>query len=384
MRVESIAVIVLGVLLADICNAYVFFRCRMKGIAPRKSFVVLALVIGPLIWIIWCYYRPSSGQNTLSLPFLAADASTDISVGVHSTNVGVHSTNVGVHSPDSSSTPFAKFEHYYNQTPVPNFADELLSAVRKVIFQFCEKNKVQKAEALKFFKALEQQAFSHAKDLAESISTSAGLIWTSQLLLSLPDGRTMEFCAIMNRILRDLDDDLLPDACIVVRGINSLCVMRRHSSMLMFPPGGVSYRGGGLPLQHVKNVPGFPPPFYIPGKKYRVPMFLATSFKLYVAQNFSFMAAQQGHSPVIWTIKVDPRGELELLYRCKHVNQVAKSNVDGESEFLYAPYSVFTIESVELPSGGADPTPHCPVRIVILASLDNQTESKLLPLAPWA
>jgi hypothetical protein len=329
----------------------------------------LALVIGPLIWIVWLYRQRVSGQNTLRTPLVAA--ATDISINLHSPQ-------------PAFSASFSKFEEYYSKAPIPGFADELLAAVRKVIFKFCEKNKGQPADALKFFKALEQQAFSHAKDLVESISISAGLIWTSQLLLSLPDGRSMEFCAIMNRILRDLDDDLLPEACIVVRGINSLCVLRRHSSKLMFPPGGVSYRGGGLPLQHVKNVPGFPPPFFVAGKKYRVPMFLATSFKLYVAQNFSVMAAQREEPPVIWIIKVDPRGELELLYRCKHVNQVAKSNVDGESEFLYAPYSVFTIESVKLPPAGAAPTPHCPIEIVLVAALDNQIESKLLPLAPWS
>jgi hypothetical protein len=65
-------------------------------------------------------------------------------------------------------------------------------------------------------------------------------------------------------------------------------------------------------------------------------MFLATSFQRHVAENFSVMAAQRGESPVIWTIKVDPRGNSQLLYRCKHVNQVPKSNVSREFEFLYA------------------------------------------------
>ena len=46
--------------------------------------------------------------------------------------------------------------------------------------------------------------------------------------------------------------------------------MRRDESKLLYPPGGESHRGGGLPLQHV--------PFFAPGKNFRVPMFLATSF----------------------------------------------------------------------------------------------------------
>ena len=58
------------------------------------------------------------------------------------------------------------------------------------------------------------------------MSVSAGFVWTSQLLLTLRDGRSTEFCGILNRILRELDDDLLPEACDVVRAINSLCVLR--------------------------------------------------------------------------------------------------------------------------------------------------------------
>jgi len=282
------------------------------------------------------------------------------------------------------SLPFAKFDHYYSAAPLPQFAHELLAAVQKTIFKFCDKCNGEQAEALRFFKALELEAFTHAKDLVDSVAVSAGLIWTSQLPLTLRDGRTVEFCGVLNRILRELDDDLLPDACIVVRAINSMCVMRHDPSKLKYPPGGVSYRGGGMPLHHVLQVAGHPPPFFVAGRKYRIPMFLATSFNPQVAENFSVMAAQRGDPPVIWTIKVDARGEAQLLYRCKHVNQVAKTNVAGEFEFLYAPYSVGTIESVTMPPGGAAPTPACPIRIAVVAALDNMEEAHDLPLAPWA
>ena len=80
-------------------------------------------------------------------------------------------------------------------------------------------------------------------------------------------------------------------------------------------------------MQHVTQLKGHPPPFYVPGKKYRVPMFLATSFNTHVAENFCVMAENRGESPVIWTIKVDARGASQLLYRCKHVNQASSSLV---------------------------------------------------------
>jgi len=284
----------------------------------------------------------------------------------------------------SFSSKFAKFDHYYSAALPPKFADELLAAVRRTIFKHCSKNGGEQAAAEQFFKELQAEAFKHAEHLSESISVSAGLIWTSQLLLTLRDGRTMEFCGVLNRILRELDDDLLPDACIVVRAINSLCVMRHDPSKIVVPPGGMTYRGGGMPLHLVVQMPGQPPPFFVAGKKYRIPMFLATSEKRQVAENFMVMAAHSGDPPVMWTIKVDPRGAAQLLYRCKHVNQLPMSNVPGEFEYLFAPYSVGTIESVTMPPAGAAPTPACPIRIVVVAALDNKEEAQDLPLAPWA
>jgi hypothetical protein len=110
------------------------------------------------------------------------------------------------------SSNFSKFDGYYSATPLPKFADELLAAVRKTIFKYSSKHGAEQAAAEHFFKSLQAEAFTHAKDLSESISVSAGLIWTSQLLLTMRDGRTTEFCGALNRILRDADDDLLPDA----------------------------------------------------------------------------------------------------------------------------------------------------------------------------
>ena len=101
------------------------------------------------------------------------------------------------------------------------------------------------------------------------------------------------------------------------------CAVSLFNTVLMYPPNGVSHRGGGLPLQYVTQLPGQPPPFYVAGRKYRVPMFLATSFNVHVAENFCVMAESRGESPVVWTIKVDPRGASQLLYRCKHVNQAS-------------------------------------------------------------
>jgi hypothetical protein len=208
----------------------------------------------------------------------------------------------------------------------------------------------------------------------------------------------------------------------------------------MYPPNGVSYRGGGLPLQFVTQLANHPPPFYVAGKKYRVPIFLASSFNVHVADNFCVLAEARGETPVIWTIKVDPRGASQLKYRCKHVNQASSCcaniaplgaiilnavaslcvshgcTVSGfkdqrargirvsvraritstltaaralsfarpDSTCSYSPYSVMTVESVALPMHNAQPTVADPIRIVIVAALDNRLEAPDLPLAPWA
>ena len=129
--------------------------------------------------------------------------------------------------------PFLKFERYYSASTAPLFADELLAAVRKTIFKFCDQNNGEEAEARLFFNRLQYEAFQNARDLVDSISVSACLIWTSQLRLVLRGGRSVEFCGIMNQVLRSRDDDMLPDACVVVRAINSMCVMRHEPSKLM-------------------------------------------------------------------------------------------------------------------------------------------------------
>jgi hypothetical protein len=172
--------------------------------------------------------------------------------------------------PASIDDPYALFVAAYGGSQAPMYPDQLLAAVRETTFAFCRKFRVGEAEAVRYFKEVQAEAVGHKDELLDSIAESAVLVWTSAKRLTLAPGTTIEFCSLLNRILREHDPDLLPSACVVVRGINLLCVMRRDESKLLYPPGGESHRGGGLPLQHV--------PFFAPGKKFRVPMFLATSF----------------------------------------------------------------------------------------------------------
>ena len=138
------------------------------------------------------------------------------------------------------------------------------------------------------------------------------------------------------------------------------------------PPNGVCFRGGGLPDTHRS--------FFAVGVKYRVPGFLATSFSEGVAFSFLYRAHTDHALPaVLWRVHLDPRGETDFRFRCKHVNLVKHTNVAGEEEFLFAPYSAFTVKAVVW-NAGDDLNPHI---IDVEAAMDNRLESENLPLAPW-
>ena len=63
-----------------------------------------------------------------------------------------------------------------------------------------------------------------------------------------------------------------------------------------------------------------------------------------------------------------------------HVNLVKKTNVPGEEEYLFAPYSAFIVVSARWRSG----TVAEPHEIELLAAVDNREEPEDLPLAPWS
>ena len=65
------------------------------------------------------------------------------------------------------------------------------------------------------------------------------------------------------------------------------------------------------------------------------------------------------------------------------MNLVEKTNVHGEEEFLYAPYSVFTVLSVSMPASGKANASN-PIVIQLQAATDNREEPEDLPLSPWS
>ena len=112
--------------------------------------------------------------------------------------------------------------------------------------------------------------------------------------------------------------------------------------------------------------------FFVKGRKFRQPAYLATSFSEQVARQF--IAMRGGDDCVLWRVRIDPER------KCVHVNLVKKTNVPGEEEYLFAPYSAFTVLGATW-SSGTVAEPH---EIELLAAVDNKAEPEDLPPAPWS
>jgi hypothetical protein len=164
-----------------------------------------------------------------------------------------------------------KREHALKESP--ELQHELFSGMHSFITLMCVRHKLPAAAGKDLFLRLQGESFENAKELLSEIQVAATRIWTSTQKLQgagVDKAFNVEFCSLLNRALREDDAELMPHLVVIVRAINALCIVRRESGSLKFPPNAVSHRGGALPPQHHA--------FFAVGKKYRVPMYLATSF----------------------------------------------------------------------------------------------------------
>ena len=114
--------------------------------------------------------------------------------------------------------------------------------------------------------------------------------------------------------------------------------------------------------------------FFVKGRKFRQPAFLATSFSERVAREFLRMRG--GTNCVLWRVHIDPER------KCSHVNLVKKTvaGLPDEQEYLFAAYSAFTVRSAAWRAG----TVADPHLIDLDAAWDNKAEPLDLQLAPWS
>lgn len=269
----------------------------------------------------------------------------------------------------------SNFDRLYLEARAPDHVGELFMACDKLIRSFVENEKGDVKDAKDFFNRLKNEAFEHQKTLRDNISAAAEYLWTSAQQLNGDSGP--EFCSILNKTIRDDDPMDMVHAVLIIRAINMRTVAKRgdddaaKNTKFRFPKNGICWRGTTFDMKHKD--------FFRAGVKYRVPGFLATSLQKSTAIMFITRRNDVIHR-VLWEIRLDPRGAKQPLYRCQHVHYVHKTHVSGEDEYLFAPYSVFTVAQKPVWNETTSVDPH---RIVLVSSLDNKRESVDLPLAPW-
>lgn len=275
--------------------------------------------------------------------------------------------------PSSATLPLSQrtfgtsmFKPVYEKTLVPTGPLQLGGAVQDLLRAYCEAEGLDwTGDGLRYFGQLEAEAMQNPGELSDKdlIPIAAQRMWTSALQLA---GR--EFSFIINYAGRKDTLRFVQPLAVLARAINKNCVTERGPaasvSVHRHPDDDVCFRGGGFLDDHRS--------FFTPGKAFRQPAFLATSFSRAVAHRF--IAMRGGDDCVLWTIRIDS------ARKCKHVNLVTKTNVEGEQEYLFAPYSAFSVLNVSW-NAGTVAEPH---QIELLAAIDNKDEPEDLPLAPWS
>lgn len=229
--------------------------------------------------------------------------------------------------------------------------------------------------------------------------------WTSgtKLKTTRTPGNKMhgrEFCSILNHAIRREHDRIgLKHAVRITRTVNNEFNVLAGAGLekisgptddrLMSaayahvkPPELKTWRGSSLPREHRDF---FKSRAEAAGedKKYRAPMFLASSDKIEVARKF--MNENPAERRVLWILHFpagepgfDSKGNAVIRGCCLHVNKIKSRmiTVDQEHEWLLPPFSAMSVRTfTENPDGS------CEVELDVAP--DGKAESEHLALAPW-
>ena len=292
--------------------------------------------------------------------------------------------------------------------------------MHSLILAHAQRAGIDRSEAVGFFQTLRTNALRAAlQDGAggadeilrpDQLMYIAVRLWTSAATL-----RGREFCSLLNQALREDGADTIDHAATCTHAINTFCVARRGGIPVPWPSEHVLYRGGAMPRCFQS--------FFAVGKAYRAPMFIATSVEQDVSIQTFLMRlppAAASQSPpfqepvrwrfhrdgastsiehasahhgaptpclspqVLWRFHLD--GALPPNRRCVHVNFIDRTDgtVHGEDEFLFAPYSTFTVRAFEWsPQPSVNAYTMRPHYIDVNVASDNRRPPLDLPLAPW-
>lgn len=280
---------------------------------------------------------------------------------------------------DQRTLANSNYKRFYNGALPSAFQHELLGAVHNMLKIYAARiNPTVDPHALatgvhEFMEKIQDEAFRNNEALQKDVDAVAEYLWTSGKTHAAVNNQ--ELCSVLNAVIRDDLADEVQAAAMIFRSINSRRVNRDSGGARLdvqsYPANGETWRGGGFRRQHRA--------FFrkIKGKKYRVPGFLATSDSRTVASGFAFKA-DKTHPCAMWRILFDKRGKDHPEHRVQHMTFVSKTLIKGENEYLFAPYSVFTLSSIQWSDDVRKPH-----EFTVRAARDNKNEDENLPLAPW-
>ena len=294
---------------------------------------------------------------------------------------------------------------------MPAYRDELLWALRRVVKGYCEWHRKPEAECAGHLKLLHGEW-----KLADSVALAAQRLWTSLQKVDARGAKSktegIEFCSLWSDVIRRDQASLARPSAMLARAINLNLVgapaatRAEMQGAAAFPPGCHTWRGGGFGVVGGGAIdPARLWEFFAPGstaaqrqaadgfrpaagagKSYRAQQLLATSFQKDTADNFIVMSMDGARELVRWTVELDARGKHDRKFRCKHVNLVTQGHADGEQEYLFSAFSVFTVTEVK--QSRAPTMVDTPHEITVTAALDNTDRGDgvawgVLDLAPW-
>ena len=190
-------------------------------------------------------------------------------------------------------------------------------------------------------------------DAAEVIRIAARM-WMSKTQL-----RGRELSSIIDETIVSDDADSVGHAAVFARSIEQYPTGQGVA-------GTMCYRGGGLLNEQLART------FYIPGRRFRQPSFFATSFSEAVADNFRRTTTLT--TKIRWIVRLDAEQNCRSAARLREYVR----GVPDEQEYLFMPFSAFTVLRAAWRSGTLD-DPH---EIELQAAINSKVEPEDLPLAP--
>jgi hypothetical protein len=251
------------------------------GDLTKDDLAKAGFVTGNAIKFLKAFAVLSPVSTAISGAASAAPAASGGAAAAHAVSPTPTSSSPPLPPAPPSSLSKSNFKREYGLTECPELQHQLFSSMHSFITLMCDRHSVPPAAGKDLFHRLQGESFQNPEELLSEIQVAATRIWTSTQKLQgggVDKALNVEFCSLVNRALRDDDAHVMPHLVVIVRAINALCIVRRESASLKFPPNSESHRGGALPLQHHA--------FFTAGKKYRVPMYLATSFSEEKAYEF--------------------------------------------------------------------------------------------------